>query len=52
MTDADAVSAASEGQRFPVIVSEAGNAVVAVVPPFPSDCKETVQRGLDALDPR
>ncbi len=34
-----------------IITSKSGNVGVVVVPPFPGDCEETVQAGLNKLDP-
>jgi hypothetical protein len=49
LNDADEVEQADE-KGNPIIASRRGNIGVAVEPPFPPDCENRVQKGLDRLD--
>ena len=51
LNSADAIEKAGEGNAANIITSKQGNVGVVVVPPFPSDCEETVLKGLNELDP-
>lgn len=52
LKDADAIEKAGGAKAGNIVTSKQGNVGVVVVPPFPSDCEETVRQGLNKLDPQ
>ena len=51
LNSAEAIEGAGGEESGDIITSREGNVGVVVVPPFPDDCAETVQKGLNKLDP-